>query len=310
MPWQCGPGVVELPDDARLGGRSLMHALLLVEFEDVRAESWNPTYMGGASRVDFLVREAGIVVEVKKTRAKLADREVGSQLAEDVTRYSDPAANRGARILVCFVYDPDRLIANPRGLERDLAAHGGRRHSVIASERTFGRSLSSNQRNQAAVSRIVRRSTDAHRHRRRASSRIAGSRPPIRRGVHSSVHTRGATDSSSRPGSWEGSVTPGLHGLTATLRRIPEPRRPTWPSATQAPCIRTGWASARRPTLPRFVLSGSGPPFAEPRRTERLLARGSYRRVSPVCVTPGVWLLISIVVVRAIDLNRRAERCS
>jgi hypothetical protein len=57
--------------------QDLVHALLLVAFEDVRAESWNPNYLGGASRVDFLVRDAAIVLEVKKTRDGLADREVG-----------------------------------------------------------------------------------------------------------------------------------------------------------------------------------------------------------------------------------------
>jgi hypothetical protein len=34
-----------------------------------------------------------------------------------VTRYRDPAANRGASTLICFIYDPDREIANPKGLE-------------------------------------------------------------------------------------------------------------------------------------------------------------------------------------------------
>ena len=111
--------------------QDLMQALLLVEFEDVRAESWNPTYLGGASRVDFLIRDAGIVVEVKKTRERLADREIGKELAEDVTRYSDPAANRGATVLVCFIYDPSRRLANPRGLERDLADASNERLQVI-----------------------------------------------------------------------------------------------------------------------------------------------------------------------------------
>ena len=88
--------------------QDLMHALLLLEFDDVRSESWNPTYLGGATRVDFLLRDAGIVVEVKKTREGLTDQRVGAELAEDVTRYSDAGANRGATILVCFIYDPDR----------------------------------------------------------------------------------------------------------------------------------------------------------------------------------------------------------
>jgi hypothetical protein len=111
--------------------QDLLHALLLAEFLDVRAESWNPNYLGGASRTDFLIPEAGIVIEVKKTRSTLLDRQVGSELAEDVTRYSDPAANRGATTLVCFVHDPDHLLANPVGLERDLALTTNERLKVI-----------------------------------------------------------------------------------------------------------------------------------------------------------------------------------
>lgn len=111
--------------------QDLLHALLLVEFVDVRAESWNPTYLGGASRTDFLLPDAGIIIEVKKTRPNLLDRQVGSELAEDVTRYSDPAANRGATTLVCFVHDPDALLVNPVGLERDLALATNDRLEVI-----------------------------------------------------------------------------------------------------------------------------------------------------------------------------------
>ncbi|WP_133697029.1 hypothetical protein [Mycobacterium sp. BK086] len=78
-----------------------------------------------------LLPDAGIVVEVKKTRPTLVDRGVGSELAEDVTRYSDPAANRGATTLVCFVHDPGRLLVNPVGLERDLALASNERLNVV-----------------------------------------------------------------------------------------------------------------------------------------------------------------------------------
>jgi REase_DpnII-MboI len=111
--------------------QDLLHALLLVRFDDVRAESWNPTYLGGASRIDFLIPEAEIIVEVKKTRGDLTERKIGDQLAEEVTRYSDPAANRGASTLICFIYDPDRGIANPKGLENDLAAASNERLQVV-----------------------------------------------------------------------------------------------------------------------------------------------------------------------------------
>ena len=91
--------------------------MLRIFFDDIRPEEWTPSYAGGSSRMDFLLKPEKIVVEVKKTRPKLGAKEVGEQLATDILRYrSHPAC----RTLICFVYDPEERIANPRGLEQDL----------------------------------------------------------------------------------------------------------------------------------------------------------------------------------------------
>lgn len=97
--------------------QDLLHALLFLHFEDVRAEEWSPSYAGKASRLDFLLKPEQIVVEVKKTRERLGAREVGAQLIEDIARYQ---SHPDCRALVCFVYDPEGIVSNPRGLERDL----------------------------------------------------------------------------------------------------------------------------------------------------------------------------------------------
>ena len=97
--------------------QDLLHALLFLHFEDVRAEEWSPSYAGKSSRLDFLLKREQIVVEVKKTRENLGAREVGTQLIEDIARYQ---SHPDCRALVCFVYDPEGLVANPRGLETDL----------------------------------------------------------------------------------------------------------------------------------------------------------------------------------------------
>ena len=94
-----------------------MHALLCLLFDDVRPEEWTPSYAGGSSRVDFLLKDEKTFVEIKKTRKGLGDREIGDQLAIDVERYRvHPSCSR----LFCFVYDPEGWIANPKGLEHDL----------------------------------------------------------------------------------------------------------------------------------------------------------------------------------------------
>src|SRR2546425_4837451 len=47
--------------------QDLMHALLHLNFNDIRAEEWTPSYAGGSSRMDFLLKQEKIVIEAKKT---------------------------------------------------------------------------------------------------------------------------------------------------------------------------------------------------------------------------------------------------
>ncbi len=97
--------------------QDLFHALLRIDFEDVRAEEYTPSYAGSATRMDFLLKKEKIVVEVKKTRNSLKDKEVGEQLIIDIQHYK---VHPDCKRLICFVYYPDNKIKNPRGLESDL----------------------------------------------------------------------------------------------------------------------------------------------------------------------------------------------
>ncbi|PAR44623.1 hypothetical protein CGT95_17645 [Vibrio metoecus] len=98
--------------------QDLLHGLLHLHFEDIRAEEWVPSNAAKCTRVDFLLKNEGIIIEVKKTRQGLAAKEVGSQLIEDIHRYK---THPDCKTLVCFVYDPEERIVNPRGLEADLS---------------------------------------------------------------------------------------------------------------------------------------------------------------------------------------------
>lgn len=99
--------------------QDLLRSLLSLFFEDVREEEANPSYAGKNTRSDFLLKAEQIVIEVKKTRRGLGAKEVGRQLIEDIARYQ---THPDCKALVCFVYDPEGLIANPRGLESDLTS--------------------------------------------------------------------------------------------------------------------------------------------------------------------------------------------
>jgi hypothetical protein len=97
--------------------QDLFSALLCLYFEDIRPEEYTPSYAGSASRVDFLLKKEKIVIEIKKTRQNLRDKEIGEQLIIDAQKYR---SHQDCERLICFVYDPEGKVANPRGIENDL----------------------------------------------------------------------------------------------------------------------------------------------------------------------------------------------
>ena len=66
--------------------QDLLHALLQLDFDDIRREEWTPSYAGGASRMDFRLKQEQVVIETKKTRKGLGDKEVGQQLIVDIAK--------------------------------------------------------------------------------------------------------------------------------------------------------------------------------------------------------------------------------
>lgn len=97
--------------------QDLLHAMLRIDFDDVRPEEYTPSYAGSSTRIDFLLKKEKIMIEVKKTRKGLADKEIGDQLILDSQHYK---VHPDCKRLICFVYDPENRIQNPRGLESDL----------------------------------------------------------------------------------------------------------------------------------------------------------------------------------------------
>ena len=97
--------------------QDLLRALFQLYFDDIRPEEYTPSYAGGSSRQDFLLKNEKIIIEVKKTRASMNDKVLGEQLIIDIEKYkSHPDCNS----LICFVYDPERLLGNPQGIMNDL----------------------------------------------------------------------------------------------------------------------------------------------------------------------------------------------
>jgi REase_DpnII-MboI len=124
-----GRRTLEIKDEYDV--QDLLHALLHLFFDDIRPEEWTPSYAGRSTRADFLLKKERIIVEAKMTRANLKQKQVVEQLIVDRAHYS---VHPDCDLLLCFVYDPKRLLDNPAALENDLSSDESKpRMLVIAS---------------------------------------------------------------------------------------------------------------------------------------------------------------------------------
>jgi len=95
----------------------LYRAMLVQFFDDVRDEEYTPSYAGKNSRIDFLLPQFKLAVELKHTRKGRKDGDLGEQLIIDRDRYiPHPSVTH----LLCLVFDHDGRPRNPRALEEDL----------------------------------------------------------------------------------------------------------------------------------------------------------------------------------------------
>jgi hypothetical protein len=67
----------------------LVRALLHARFNDIRKEEHTPSYGVSTSRMDFIIKEEGIVIETKMTRDGLNDKELQDQLIKDIASYQE-----------------------------------------------------------------------------------------------------------------------------------------------------------------------------------------------------------------------------
>lgn len=95
----------------------LLKALLMFFFDDVRPEEWTPSYLGSSNKMDFLLKEQGIAIEVKVASQSHRDKKIGDELAIDIIHYKEVA---GCHTLCCLIYDPGNHLRNRGGLIGDL----------------------------------------------------------------------------------------------------------------------------------------------------------------------------------------------
>lgn len=97
--------------------QDFLHALLKLFFQDVRAEEYSPSYAGTSPRIDFLLKDSTIAIEVKIAGSNHRQQDIKEELAIDKDHYR---SHPDCETLFCFVYDPDFIIENPTGFQRDI----------------------------------------------------------------------------------------------------------------------------------------------------------------------------------------------
>lgn len=124
-----GRPTLEVEDE--YDAQDVVHALLCLEFDEIRRETWQPGYAGGAARTYFVVPRDRIIIEVKKTRHGIGAKEIAGQLEQDTLFYW---THPDCQTLFCFVYDPEARVGDPYGLEKALTREvDGQRVEVFIS---------------------------------------------------------------------------------------------------------------------------------------------------------------------------------
>lgn len=108
--------------------QDVVHAILRIDFDDIRREEPTPSLAGRSAKADFLLPAEDIVIEIKRTRDGLDAGKIGEELLVDIAKY---AGMPGCKTLVCFVYDRDGKIVNRAGFIKGLEGQSTQKVHVV-----------------------------------------------------------------------------------------------------------------------------------------------------------------------------------
>lgn len=98
--------------------QDLLRGLLSIYFEDIRDEEYTPSYGGGSTRMDILLKREQVVIETKMMRKSLTQKKVRDELIIDKAHYR---VHPDCKKFYALVYDPTSKLKNPGGFESDLS---------------------------------------------------------------------------------------------------------------------------------------------------------------------------------------------
>lgn len=106
----------------------LIGGLLRIHFDDIRDEDSSPKNSGGSSRIDFVLKNEKIIIEIKMANERLGEKELGNQLLIDIGRYKEYP---DCKYFVIFIYDKGDFVRNKIGLIRDLQKQSTDKMNII-----------------------------------------------------------------------------------------------------------------------------------------------------------------------------------
>lgn len=110
-------GSTNLVFESEYDVQDLLHSQLRPWIHDIRPEEYTPSYAGSSTRMDFLLPEYKLVMEIKRVRDKTHAAKIGDELIIDIEHYR---RHKQCNSLWCVIYDPLHLLSNPAGLAADL----------------------------------------------------------------------------------------------------------------------------------------------------------------------------------------------
>ena len=110
-------GATNLVFESEYDIQDLLHSQLRPWINDIRPEEYTPSYAGSSTRMDFLIPEHKLVLEIKRVRDKTHASKLGDELIIDIEHYR---RHNRCNTLWCVIYDPLHYLSNPAGLAVDL----------------------------------------------------------------------------------------------------------------------------------------------------------------------------------------------
>jgi len=97
--------------------QDLLCSLLQIDFKIVKKEVGTEHHAGGTSRIDLVLDDEEIIIEVKMVRASHTIKNLADELFIDIERYLQ---KNPCKFLYFFIYDPSNILPNLAELEKDV----------------------------------------------------------------------------------------------------------------------------------------------------------------------------------------------